>query len=41
LILSAVDQQPSRAGFDAYNKLIYRITDDNMIGVSKGYGRSN
>jgi ABC-2 type transport system permease protein len=29
-----VDQQPSRAGIDPYNKLIDRISDDNMIDVS-------
>jgi ABC-type transport system involved in multi-copper enzyme maturation permease subunit len=30
-----VDQQPTRAGIDPYNKLIDRIADDNMIDVSK------
>jgi hypothetical protein len=30
-----VDQQPTRAGIDPYNKLIDRISDDNMIDVSK------
>ncbi|HEY2529943.1 MAG TPA: M1 family aminopeptidase [Xanthobacteraceae bacterium] len=29
-----VDQQPSRAGIDPYNKLIDRISDDNMIDVA-------
>jgi aminopeptidase N len=29
-----VDQQPTRAGIDPYNKLIDRIADDNMIDVS-------
>jgi ABC-2 type transport system permease protein len=30
-----VDQQPTRAGIDPYNKLIDRIADDNMIDVTK------
>ena len=30
-----VDQQPTRAGIDPYNKLIDRIADDNMIDVDK------
>ena len=30
-----VDQQPSRAGIDPYNKLIDRISDDNTIEVTK------
>ena len=30
-----VDQQPTRAGIDPYNKLIDRISDDNMIDVAK------
>jgi hypothetical protein len=30
-----VDQQPTRAGIDPYNKLIDRIADDNMIDISK------
>ncbi len=30
-----VDQEPSRAGIDPYNKLIDRIADDNMIDVTK------
>jgi ABC-2 type transport system permease protein len=30
-----VDQQPSRAGIDPYNKLVDRIADDNMLDVSK------
>jgi hypothetical protein len=30
-----VDQQPTRAGIDPYNKLIDRISDDNMIDVTK------
>ena len=29
-----VDEQPTRAGIDPYNKLIDRIADDNMIDVS-------
>ena len=29
-----VDQKPTRAGIDPYNKLIDRIADDNMIDVS-------
>jgi ABC-2 type transport system permease protein len=30
-----VDQQPTRAGIDPYNKLIDRITDDNMIDITQ------
>jgi ABC-2 type transport system permease protein len=30
-----VDQMPTRAGIDPYNKLIDRIPDDNMIDVEK------
>jgi ABC-2 type transport system permease protein len=30
-----VDQMPTRAGIDPYNKLIDRIPDDNMIDVTK------
>jgi ABC-2 type transport system permease protein len=30
-----VDQKPTRAGIDPYNKLIDRNPDDNMIDVSK------
>jgi ABC-2 type transport system permease protein len=30
-----VDQPPTRAGIDPYNKLIDRIADDNMIDVSE------
>ena len=30
-----VDQQPTRAGIDPYNKLIDRIADDNMIDVTQ------
>jgi len=30
-----VDQQPTRAGIDPYNKLIDRIADDNMIDVTR------
>ncbi len=30
-----VDQQPTRAGIDPYNKLIDRIADDNLIDVTK------
>lgn len=29
-----VDQQPTLAGIDPYNKLIDRISDDNMIPVT-------
>jgi hypothetical protein len=29
-----VDQKPTRAGIDPYNKLIDRIADDNMIDVT-------
>ncbi|MGH7622733.1 MAG: hypothetical protein ACREMU_10375, partial [Gemmatimonadaceae bacterium] len=29
-----VDQQPTRAGIDPYNKLIDKISDDNMIDVT-------
>jgi len=29
-----VDQMPTRAGIDPYNKLIDRISDDNMIDVT-------
>ncbi|MGC1906430.1 MAG: hypothetical protein WA715_21600, partial [Candidatus Acidiferrum sp.] len=30
-----VDQPPTRAGIDPYNKLIDRASDDNMIDVNK------
>jgi ABC-2 type transport system permease protein len=30
-----VDQQPTRAGIDPYNKLIDRIVDDNVVDVVK------
>ena len=30
-----VDQQPTRAGIDPYNKLIDRISDDNVIDIAK------
>jgi ABC-2 type transport system permease protein len=30
-----VDQRPTRAGIDPYNKLIDRISDDNMIDVAE------
>jgi hypothetical protein len=30
-----VDQQPTLAGIDPYNKLIDRDADDNMIDVTK------
>ena len=30
-----VDQPPTRAGIDPYNKLVDRIADDNLIDVSK------
>jgi hypothetical protein len=30
-----VDQMPTRAGIDPYNKLIDRVADDNIIDVTK------
>ncbi len=30
-----VDQMPTRAGIDPYNKLIDRIADDNIIDIAK------
>ncbi len=30
-----VDEKPTRAGIDPYNKLVDRISDDNMIDVTK------
>jgi hypothetical protein len=30
-----VDERPTRAGIDPYNKLIDRVADDNMIDVSE------
>jgi hypothetical protein len=30
-----VDEMPTRAGIDPYNKLVDRIVDDNMIDISK------
>ncbi|HXI49806.1 MAG TPA: hypothetical protein VNH39_14595, partial [Steroidobacteraceae bacterium] len=30
-----VDHQPTRAGIDPYNKLIDRISEDNMIDVAE------
>ena len=30
-----VDQMPTRAGIDPYNKLIDRIPDDNLIDIGK------
>ncbi len=30
-----VDQMPTRAGIDPYNKLVDRVADDNMIDVTK------
>ena len=30
-----VDELPTRAGIDPYNKLIDRVSDDNVIDVSK------
>jgi hypothetical protein len=30
-----VDQQPTRGGIDPYNKLIDRISEDNMIDVAE------
>jgi len=29
-----VDQMPTRAGIDPYNKLVDRIADDNVIDVT-------
>jgi len=34
-ITFVVDQKPTRAGIDPYNKLIDRNPEDNMIDVSK------
>jgi len=31
-----VDQKPSRAGIDPYNKLIDRVSDDNLVSVKSG-----
>lgn len=31
-----VDQPPTRAGIDPYNKLIDRVSDDNVVAVKKG-----
>jgi ABC-type transport system involved in multi-copper enzyme maturation permease subunit len=31
-----VDERPSRAGIDPYNKLIDRVSDDNVVAVKKG-----
>ena len=30
-----VDQKPTRGGIDPYNKLIDRISDDNMIDLTE------
>ena len=30
-----VNEMPTRAGIDPYNKLVDRIVDDNMIDVTK------
>jgi ABC-2 type transport system permease protein len=30
-----VDEKPTRAGIDPYNKLVDRIADDNMISVTQ------
>jgi hypothetical protein len=30
-----VDQMPTRAGIDPYNKLVDRVADDNIIDVTK------
>jgi ABC-2 type transport system permease protein len=30
-----VDEMPTRAGIDPYNKLVDRISDDNTIDVTK------
>ena len=34
-----VDTPPSRAGIDPYNRLIDRVSDDNVIAATKGGGR--
>jgi aminopeptidase N len=31
-----VDRQPTRAGIDPYNKLIDRVSDDNLVSVKSG-----
>jgi hypothetical protein len=31
-----VDQKPTRAGIDPYNKLIDRVSDDNLVAVKSG-----
>jgi hypothetical protein len=31
-----VNERPSRAGIDPYNKLIDRVSDDNVVAVKKG-----
>jgi len=36
IIEVVVDQQPSRAGIDPYNKLIDRVSDDNLVSVKSG-----
>ncbi len=30
-----VDEMPTRAGIDPYNKLVDRVADDNMIDITK------
>jgi len=30
-----VNEMPTRAGIDPYNKLVDRVSDDNMIDVTK------
>jgi len=37
--LIIADQQPTLAGIDPYNKLIDRISDDNIIDVVSNEGR--
>jgi hypothetical protein len=34
-----VDEMPTRAGIDPYNKLFDRIADDNMIDITKSQSR--
>jgi ABC-2 type transport system permease protein len=31
-----VDQKPSRAGLDLFNKLIDRVSEDNLVAVKSG-----
>jgi hypothetical protein len=30
-----VDEKPTRAGIDPYNKLIDRIADDNLVDITE------